>query len=416
MHWFTQLFLVLAVATTLFKLWLDQRHIGHVLRHRDKVPQPFDGSVSLAEHQKAADYTAANNRLGLLDTVLDTALLILWTLGGGLALLDSFWNRFDFDPILTGTAVIVSLMIIGSILSLPISLYKTFSLEARFGFNRTTPKLFFVDLIKGLVLTLVIGAPLIAVILWIMNAAGESWWFYAWLVWTLFTLLITWGYPAFIAPWFNEFTPLEQRTLKKRIENLLSRCGFTSNGIFVMDGSKRSSHGNAYFTGLGNNKRIVFFDTLIETLEEDEIEAVLAHELGHFKKNHVKKRLIFVFLFSLVGLGVLGYLKEQPWFFSALGVPEASNHMALILFMFVAPLFTLPLTPISSYFSRRHEFEADEYAARQSDAVKLITALVKLYRDNATTLTPDPMHSAFYDSHPPAPIRVHHLSSLAKST
>ncbi|MEM7284330.1 MAG: M48 family metallopeptidase, partial [Pseudomonadota bacterium] len=296
MHWFTQLFLILAVVTTLFKLWLDQRHIGHVLRHREKVPQPFDGSVSLAEHQKAADYTAANNRLGLLDTVLDTALLILWTLGGGLALLDSFWGRFDFGPILIGTAVIVSLMVIGSILSLPISLYKTFNLEARFGFNRTTPKLFVVDLIKGLVLTLLIGAPLIAVILWIMDAAGERWWFYAWVVWTVFTLLITWAYPAFIAPWFNEFTPLEQPTLKKRIENLLSRCGFTSNGIFVMDGSKRSSHGNAYFTGLGNNKRIVFFDTLVETLEEDEIEAVLAHELGHFKKNHVKKRLIFVFL------------------------------------------------------------------------------------------------------------------------
>ncbi len=415
MHWFTQLFLSLAAITTLFRIWLDWRHIGHVLAHRGKVPAPFDGSVSLADHQKAADYTAANNRLGILDTVLDTVILLLWTLGGGLALLGSFWDNLGWGPIATGTAVIVSLLVISSVLSLPLSLYKTFNLEARFGFNRTTPKLFLVDLLKGFVLTLVLGAPLVAVILWIMDAAGERWWFYAWAVWTAFTLFITWAYPAFIAPLFNEFSPLEKESLKTRIEDLLSRCGFTSNGIFVMDGSKRSSHGNAYFTGLGNNKRIVFFDTLIETLEEDEIEAVLAHELGHFKKNHVKKRLIFVFLFSLLGLGLLGYLKEQPWFFSALGV-EPSNHMALILFMLVVPLFTLPFTPISSYFSRRHEFEADEYAARQSDAVKLITALVKLYRDNATTLTPDPMHSAFYDSHPPAPVRVHHLSSLAKIT
>ena len=416
MHWFTQLFIGLAIATTLFKLWLDQRHIAHVKGHRDQVPSPFDQTVPLDDHKKAADYTVANNRLGLIDTIADTMILFLWTLGGALALLDTSWNKLGWGPVATGTAVIVSLLAISSLLSLPFSIYKTFKVEARFGFNRTTPKLFVVDLIKGLVLSIAIGAPLVAVILWIMGTTGDLWWLYAWVVWTGFTLLITWAYPAFIAPWFNKFNPLDRPTLRKRIEELLARCGFQSSGIFIMDGSKRSGHGNAYFTGLGNNKRIVFFDTLIETLEEDEIEAVLAHELGHFKRNHVKKRLVMMFLFSLIGLAVLGWLKQQDWFYLALGVTTPSDYMALILFMLVIPLFTLPLTPIGSYFSRQHEFEADEYAAQQSDAVKLITALVKLYRDNATTLTPDPIHSAFYDSHPPAPIRVTHLSTMIKST
>jgi STE24 endopeptidase len=307
--------------------------------------------------------------------------------------------------------VILSAMVLMSILALPFRLYRTFVIEERFGFNRTTPRLYAMDQLKGLLLLLVLGTPIVLLILWLMRTAGTAWWLYAWLAWLAFTLALTWAFPAFIAPLFNRFTPLADSELARRIEALLQRCGFRSKGIFVMDGSRRSSHGNAYFTGVGNAKRIVFFDTLIHALEPPEIEAVLAHELGHFRKHHVRKRLAISFALALAGFALLGWLAQQPWFYAALGA-RPSPHMALLLFMLAAPVFTFPLTPVASAFSRRHEFEADAYAVEHSDAQCLARALVKLYRDNATTLTPDPVHSRFYDSHPPAPIRVARLGSL----
>lgn len=299
------------------------------------------------------------------------------------------------------------------VLSLPFSIYRTFVVEERFGFNRITPAIFLTDLMKSILVSFLLGAPLIAMILWIMAVAGDNWWLYAWMSWAAFSLMITWAYPTFIAPIFNKFEPLTDHSLKSRIESLLSRCGFRSNGIFVMDGSRRSSHGNAYFTGLGNQKRIVFFDTLMETLDPAEIEAVLAHELGHFRLRHVRKRLLVGLALTLAGFALLGWSAQQGWFFSALGVDVASDHMAILLFLMVVPVFTFPLTPIGAYLSRRHEFQADEYAANQSDGQALVSALVKLYRDNATTLTPDRIYSGFYDSHPPAPRRIERLQHHA---
>ena len=413
MHPLTLAFLVFLLAGTAFRLWLATRQRAAVKAHRHAVPKPFDETISLDDHQKAADYTVTRGRVGMISEVIDTALLLGWTLAGGLALLDSVWQAAGFGQLLTGVAVIVSALVIMSLLDLPMSLYRTFGIEARYGFNKTTPGLFVADMIKGLILMLVIGIPLVAVVLWLMESAGSLWWFYTWLVWSGFTLLMTWAYPAFIAPLFNKFSELSNADLAQRIEALLDRCGFRSKGIFVMDGSRRSSHGNAYFTGVGNNKRIVFFDTLMESLGHDEIEAVLAHELGHFRKKHVTRRLIMTFVLSLAGLALLGWLINQPWFFSALGVDAASNHIALLLFIMVIPVFLFPLTPLASYLSRRDEFEADQYAAEQSDANALISALVKMYRDNASTLTPDALHSGFYDSHPPATSRVARLSELA---
>lgn len=412
MHPFTLLFLVFLVVGTFVRWWLATRQLASVARSREAVPVPFDASISIEDHQKAADYTTASTRFGMLDTGIDSLLLLGWTLGGGLTLVDRVWTGTGLGTLWTGVAVIVTAMLAMSVLGLPSSLYRTFVIEARFGFNRTTPGLFVADLFKGLLLTLILGVPLVAVILWLMDAAGTYWWLYAWGVWTGFSLLMTWAYPTLIAPLFNKFSALDNAELKTRIEALLRRCGFRSNGIFVMDGSRRSAHGNAYFTGIGNNKRIVFFDTLIESLNGPEVEAVLAHELGHFRKHHVRTRLIMSFALGLAGLALLGWLKTQPWFYSALGVSEASAHMALMLFMLAMPVFTLPLTPLGTMLSRRHEFEADEYAAQQSDADALIAALVKLYRENATTLTPDTLHSGFYDSHPPAPLRVARLKTL----
>jgi STE24 endopeptidase len=409
---FTLLFIAVLLAGTALRLWLGVRQLQAVRAGRARVPPPFDTRIALAEHQKAADYTAARVRLGAVETAVDAALLLGWTLGGGLAALDRLWSPAGLPPIVAGTAVILSAIVLMSILTLPFSLYRTFIIEERFGFNRTTPRLYALDQVKGLVLLLLIGTPLMLLILWLMRTAGVAWWLYAWLAWLGFTLALTWAFPTFIAPLFNKFTPLADSDLAKRIEALLQRCGFRSKGIFVMDGSRRSSHGNAYFTGVGNSKRIVFFDTLIHALEPPEIEAVLAHELGHFRKHHVRKRLAITFAMALAGFALLGWLAQQPWFYSALGVTP-SPHMALLLFTLVAPVFTFPLTPIASAFSRRHEFEADAYAVENADAHCLAQALVKLYRDNATTLTPDPVHSRFYDSHPPAPIRVARLGSLA---
>ncbi|MEO1576270.1 MAG: M48 family metallopeptidase, partial [Pseudomonadota bacterium] len=323
------------------------------------------------------------------------------------------WRGFDLSELWTGVGVILSAMALMAIVDLPFSLYRTFGLEARFGFNKTTPGTFIADMLKMAIVAAILGSPLVAVILWLMQSSGTLWWLYAWVVWVAFSLGITWAYPAFIAPLFNKFSPLENDGLKARIEALLARCGFRSSGIFVMDGSTRSTHGNAYFTGVGNNKRIVFFDTLIDSLEPLEVEAVLAHELGHFRLRHIRKRLIVAFIMGLIGLAVLGFAAQQPWMYTALGIDTPSNHMALLLFLTVSPVFTFALTPISARTSRRHEFEADEYAAGQSDAGALIDALVKLYRDNATALSPDPLHSSFYDSHPPGPARVAHLKALA---
>jgi STE24 endopeptidase len=415
MHWFTQLFIGLLLLTTAVRSWLNQRQIAAVLAHRDEVPPAFASQIDLAAHQKAADYTVAIAHLNRWDTLLDALIVVVLTLGGGLEAIDQAWRGVGLPPVWHGTAVVFSTLLAVSIVGLPLGLWRTFGIEARFGFNRTTPGLFITDLLKSLLVGLVLGGPLLFVILWLMERAGSGWWFYAWLVWVAYSMFVTWAYPAFIAPLFNKFSPLTDENLKQRTEALLERCGFASKGVFVMDGSRRSVHGNAYFTGFGRNKRIVFFDTLIERLQLPEVEAVLAHELGHFRLHHVRWRLILSMVFALGGLAVLGALTAWPEFYLALGVRTPSNHAALLLFMFVLPVFTYFLTPLGAWWSRRHEFQADEFAAQHADARQLAEALVKLYRDNATTLTPDKLHSAFYDSHPPAVVRIDRLQQLASS-
>ncbi len=415
MHWFTGLFVLLLLLSTAVRSWLNQRQVTAVLRHRDRVPEVFANQIDLAAHQKAADYTVARAALNRWDVLLDAGIALMLTLGGGIDVIDRWWQVASLPPAWHGTAVVLSTMLIVSAIGLPLSLWRTFGIEARFGFNRMTPGLYVVDLLKSLVLTLLLGAPLIFVILYLMQQAGPLWWIYAWLVWVGFTVLITWAWPTIFAPLFNKFTPLSDETLKQRTEALLQRCGFQSKGVFVMDGSLRSAHGNAYFTGVGRNKRIVFFDTLLERLQIAEVEAVLAHELGHFRLHHVRSRLILSLGMGLVGLALLGALARWPEFYSALGVSTASAHAAVLLFMFVLPPFTYFLTPLASWWSRKHEFEADEFAAQYADARQLADALVKLYRDNASTLTPDSLHSAFYDSHPPALARIARLQSLTVS-
>ncbi len=413
MHWFTLLFVLLLMLSTLLRSWLNQRQRAAVAQHRDQVPAAFAGQVDLDSHRKAADYTVALAGLNRWDILLDAVVALAFTLGGGIQLMDRTWQAVNFAPLWHGTAVVLSTLLAMSAIGLPLSIYRTFGIEARFGFNRMTAGLFVVDLLKGLLLTLLLGGPLVYVILYLMQRAGSLWWLYAWGVWMAFTLFITWAWPRFIAPIFNKFTPLADEALKQRTESLLQRCGFSSQGVFVMDGSRRSVHGNAYFTGVGRNKRIVFFDTLVERLQATEIEAVLAHELGHFRLHHVRSRLILSLLFGLGGLALLGVLAAWPQFYAALGVGQPSAHAALLLFMLVLPTFTFFLTPIGAWWSRKHEFEADEFAARFSDARELAEALIKLYRDNATTLTPDKLHSIFYDSHPPALIRIARLQQLA---
>ena len=410
MNWITLIFLLALVLSLGIQFWLDRRQLSHVMQHRDAVPDAFKERIPLDAHQKAADYTVARTRLGMVELILGTILLLIWTLGGGLQLVDSFWRELSWSPLITGIVVIFSVLIISTLLELPVTIYRTFVTEQRFGFNRTTVGIFISDQFKHLLVLLILGLPLISLVLWLMQDANPLWWLYVWAVWMGFSLLMLWAWPAFIAPLFNKFSPLDDLELKQRIEDLLSRCGFQSNGVFVMDGSKRSSHGNAYFSGLGTNKRIVFFDTLLKSLNSDEVEAVLAHELGHFKRRHIQKRIISMAILSLAGLAILAWLINLPQFYNGLGVSEASTYMALILFIMVSPVFSLYLQPLLAYFSRKHEFEADDYAAQQSDAAVLIQALVKLYEENASTLTPDPIYSAFHDSHPPAPVRVAHLS------
>jgi STE24 endopeptidase len=415
MHWFAGLFVILLVASTLTRSWLNQRQVAAVQRHRAEVPEAFRAQIDLAAHQKAADYTVASAQIGRWDNLLDAALALLLTLGGGLSAIDSAWQAAHLPAVWHGTVVVLSTFLLVSLIGLPLSLWRTFGVEARFGFNRMTVGLFIADLFKGLLLGLLLGGPLVFVILLLMERAGSLWWLYAWFVWLAFTVLITWAWPTLIAPLFNKFTPLSDEALKQRAEALLQRCGFSSRGVFVMDGSRRSVHGNAYFTGVGRSKRIVFFDTLLERLQVAEVEAVLAHELGHFRLHHVRWRLVLSLAFGLLGLALLGFLAQWPDFYRAFGIAP-SPHAALLLFVFVLPVFTYFTTPLGAWWSRKHEFEADEFAAEFADARQLAEALVKLYRDNATTLTPDRLHSAFYDSHPPALVRISRLQQLAART
>lgn len=405
-------FISLLVATTLIRLWLGRRHINHVLTHRNQVPAAFSSSIALDAHQKAADYTSAKTKLVIIEAIVQAIFLAALTLGGGLQLIDDIWrNILPNQEIVRGALVICSAMLISSFIDLPFEYYKTFVVDEQFGFNKMTPAMFVSDLIKHSLVGLALGVPILFAALWLMQGAGQYWWLYLWIVWSVFSLVMLAVYPTFIAPLFNKFSPLKDEYLKQRIEILLTKCGFKSQGLFVMDGSSRSSHGNAYFTGFGASKRVVFFDTLLERLNADEIEAVLAHELGHFKHHHVMKRIALMFFVSFLGLALLGWLMNQPWFYAGLGVTQASNYMALMLFLLVSPIFLFLLRPVMASYSRKNEFEADDYAANHASAKNLVEALVKLYRDNASTLTPDPLHSAFYDSHPPASIRISKLAA-----
>ena len=412
---FSTLFLVALGVGLLCRLGLARRQAAHVAAHRGAVPAAFAATISLDAHQKAADYTVARVRLGMVDVLLSAALLLALTLGGGLQALHDLCARFaEPGGIAHGVAFVSAVGVVSWLVELPLGLYRSFGLEARFGFNRLTPGLFVADTVKGVVLAAVIGLPLIAFVLWLMAAMGGLWWLYVWAFWLGFNLLVMLVYPSFIAPLFNKFQPLADGPLKARIEALLTRCGFRLSGLFVMDGSKRSAHGNAYFTGFGASKRIVFFDTLLAKLEPAEVEAVLAHELGHYHHHHLWKRLAVIGAGSLAFFALLGHLAGQAWFFEGLGLAQPGTAATLVLFALVLPVFTFPLTPLMSMWSRRHEFEADAYAARQAPAAELVSALVKLYRDNASTLTPDPLYSSIYDSHPPAAIRIARLQAAAR--
>ena len=414
---FSAIFLALLIFSTGFAAYLSWRHITHIRAHRADVPAEFSGTITLEAHQKAADYTVARQQLGLYESAVDLALMVALTLGGGMYFIHSLAAKWFSGPYTLGLATVAGFAIVSAIVSTPFDLYRTFVTEARFGFNKTTWPLYCLDALKGLALSAVIGIPLLLVVFWLMEKMGALWWLYVWLVWLAFSLAMLAIYPNYIAPLFNKFNPLADASLKARIEALLTRCGFSSSGLFVMDGSKRSSHGNAYFTGFGKTKRIVFFDTLIERLTPPEIEAVLAHELGHFKRKHIIKMIIGQFALTFVVLALMGWVIDKPWFYEGLGFPlnGVAPHVAisLLLFFLALPAFTFWLTPLASLISRKHEFEADAYAVAQTRADDLVTALVKLYRDNASTLTPDPLHSAVYDSHPPASIRIAHLKAAS---
>jgi len=416
---FTIVFLIAFVASFGLRYWLSQRQIRYVAKHRAQVPAEFAQKVSLAEHQKAADYTIAKLRLSILENSVSAIVLIGFTLLGGLQILNLILIASLGQGIIQQIALLVSIVLISGAIDLPFSWYKQFYLEEHFGFNRMSKKLFFVDLVKGLLIGGLIGIPLLWIILSLMAQAGSLWWLWAWAVLTVFSLLMQWIFPSVIAPLFNQFQALEDGALKTQIEALLKRCDFASQGLFVMDGSKRSAHGNAFFAGMGKAKRIVFFDTLIEKLNPNEVEAVLAHELGHFKCNHIRKRLIISFALSFGIFALLGWISTQVWFYEDLGVmPSLDGYnggLALALFMLVSPVFTFFFTPLGSLASRKHEYEADNFAASKSSASDLIAALVKLYQDNASTLTPDPIYTAFYSSHPPAPLRIANLQKSSVS-
>ena len=416
----TLLFAVALIASLLVKFWLATRQMRHVAAHRDAVPAAFAPNITLDSHQKAADYTLAKGRFGLLAMAFGAAVLLGWTLLGGLGALDGVVRELvqpRFGGMAYQLALLAAFIVIGAALDLPFELYSTFRIEQRFGFNRMTLKLYLADMLKGALVGAVIGLPIAALMLWIMGATGALWWLWAWGAWMVFNLLVLVLYPTVIAPLFNKFEPLADESLKARVQNLMTRCGFQSKGLFVMDGSKRSAHANAYFTGFGAAKRVVFFDTLLSKLTPGEVEAVLAHELGHFKHKHVTKRMVAMFALSLAGFALLGWLSQQTWFYTALGVQPSMNGpndaLALLLFLLVTPVFAFFISPLFAMLSRRHEFEADAYACAQANGLELAAALLKLHQDNASTLTPDPIYVRFYYSHPPASERLAALAQQA---
>ena len=411
--YFTVLFVVAVVAMVGTKLWLASRQIRFVAGHREQVPSQFAGTIALTAHQRAADYTVERTRLTMIEIVVGAAVLIGLTLLGGVQALDLAISDWLGRGYAGQIALVAAVIAITSVIDLPFEYYRQFVVEQRFGFNRMSKGIFFLDRLKGVLLGAAFGLPLLFVVLWLMNQAGSLWWLWTWIVWVAFQLLVLVLYPSFIAPLFNKFEPLKDEALKSRIEALMKRCGFAAKGLFVMDGSRRSAHGNAYFTGFGAAKRIVFFDTLLARLSGNEIEAVLAHELGHFKRRHVIKRMVVMFALSLVMLALLGWLSQCVWFYEGLGVRPSliggNSGLALVLFFLALPVFLFFVTPLGSLSSRKHEFEADAFAATQTDAQDLVNALVKLYEDNASTLTPDPLYTAFYYSHPPASQRIDRL-------
>lgn len=410
---FTLLFALAVLAMVATKLWLASRQIRFVAAHRNRVPAQFSATIPLLAHQRAADYTVERTRLTMFEIVVSAAVLIGLTLLGGVGALDTHLTGWLGRGYTQQVALVASVLAIMSVIDVPFEYYRQFGIEQRFGFNRMTHRLFFTDMLKNTLLGAALGLPLLFVVLWLMNRAGSLWWLWTWLVWVAFQMLVLLIYPTFIAPLFNKFEPLKDDALRTRIEALMKRCGFAAKGLFVMDGSRRSAHGNAYFTGFGASKRIVFFDTLLARLSGEEIEAVLAHELGHFKRRHVMKRMLVSFVLSLALLALLGWLAQRVWFYTGLGVTpslDSSNAgAALVVFFLAIPVFLFFATPIGSLTSRKHEFEADAFAASQTGAQDLVSALVKLYEDNASTLTPDPVYTAFYYSHPPASQRIDRL-------
>jgi STE24 endopeptidase len=414
MHWLTIVFVIAVVMETATRLWLASRQIKAVRSHRDRVPAMFSGQIALADQQKAADYTVARVALGRWATLYEGVLKLLLTVGGGIAAADALWHHSGLPEPWRGALMVGSVFLVLQLAGLPFALWRTFKVEARFGFNRISARLFAWDLCKQLLLAALLGGPLLLAALYLMDRGGPWWWLWAWCLWLAWTLGMTWAAPRFIAPLFNNFSPLTDESLKKRVETLLERCGFSARGgVYVMNGSLRSAHGNAYFAGIGRHKRIVFFDTLLARIEAPEIEAVLAHELGHFRLHHVRQRLAASVLTGLAGLALLAWSARRPDIYGALGVTVPSSETALLLFALVVPVLVFFFTPIASWWSRRQEAAADEFAAKHADPGNLVTALVKLFRDNASTLTPDPIHSSFFDSHPPATERIARLNALA---
>ncbi|HEY7657322.1 MAG TPA: M48 family metallopeptidase [Burkholderiales bacterium] len=406
---FGAVFLAALALATATRLWLAARHVRHVGAHRARVPEAFAYEISLESHQKAADYTCAKTRLAMAEVAFDAGVLLLLTFGGVLQGLHEASALALPEGVGRGLLLLVLVGALMTALETPFGIYRTFVVETRFGFNKMTPALYALDFAKSIALALAFGLPLGAVVLWLMAQAGEYWWLYAWLTWVAFNVFMVAVYPTWIAPLFNRFSPMQDPELKQRVEQLMARCGFRVKGLMVMDGSRRTTHGNAYFTGFGRSKRIVFFDTLLQRLNPGEVEAVLAHELGHFKLRHVVKRMAWLAVASLGLLWLLGWIMLQPWFYEGLDVHAPSSAMALVLFSIVLPQFTVLFQPVGALLSRRHEYQADRYAAENASARDLVSALIKLYRDNAATLTPDPLHSMFYDSHPPAVARIARL-------
>ena len=419
---FTVVFSAALVLGLLIRFYLASRQIRHIAQHRGAVPVAFASTIALSSHQKAADYTVAKARFGLMEIAFGAAVLLGWTLLGGIDALNRAINSTslaNYGSLVPQLALLAAFAVISGVLDLPFTLYSTFKIEERFGFNKMTFKLWLSDAVKGLLVGALIGLPIVALILWLMGSAGSFWWLWAWATWMGFNLAILVLYPTVIAPMFNKFKPLDDETLKARVTALMQRCGFAAKGLFVMDGSKRSAHANAYFTGFGAAKRVVFYDTLLSQLSPGEVDAVLAHELGHFKHKHIIKRIIGMFAMSLVGFALLGWLSSQVWFYTGLGVQPnvggGNDALALLLFILVVPLFSFFISPIFAQFSRKHEFEADAYAVSQTDGKDLANALLKLYQDNASTLTPDPLFVKFYYSHPPASERLARMNPLQGS-